>query len=106
MRDLFVNSNACLDPQAFILAPENALKVGRAITETKDHYDAVKSAALKAVEILKEAGIGSSAELKYLELIEGKMASLPEGLDGFLDRELDGYRGKLGGLDLKVYGLG
>lgn len=54
-RKWLVDSDAGLDPQAFVLTPESALVIARAIVEAPTPLAAGKAAALTAVRLLEEA---------------------------------------------------
>jgi len=54
-RKWLVDSDASLDPQAFILTPESSVGIARAIVTSPDNYSAGKAAGLAAVQLLRQA---------------------------------------------------
>lgn len=95
-----VNSDAPLDPQAFVLSPENALALGEAIVSSASPYDAGKNVALKAVELIRTANQYGrlkvlDRELPYLDFIQSDLESMPESEEDFIcqtTQELDGTK--------------
>jgi len=83
MRDWLTDSDAALDPQAFILTPINALKIARAIVESPNHYAAGRAAALCAINIIsngQEAGKLriSEREAPWLDQMREMVESMPD----------------------------
>lgn len=88
-----VQSDAPLDPQAFILAPQSVLAVARAIIAAKDHYQAGKAAALTAVQLLRSAHADGrlrihQRELPWLDRIQSGVEALPDREGAFIDQSL------------------
>lgn len=81
MQQLLVESDRNRDPQALILCPENALRIGKAIVAAKSDYERTVAAARTAVEIIGEnlASMKLPAiELKYLGLLRDFVEEPPE----------------------------
>lgn len=89
LRKWFVESDRRLDPQAFVLAPENVIAEARAIVEAPSHYEAGKAVALRTVALLKQ-GVKDGAvkieerELPFLDMIEASVSAMPEDEDAFI----------------------
>ncbi len=93
LRDLFVASDAKLDPQAYILTPESALRIASAIISQPSHYRASKAAALEAVAILSEGRASgethvSEMESPYLDMMASAIEALPHKEGEFIDQML------------------
>jgi len=88
-----VRSDAGLDPQAYILTPQNVVRIAKAIVSSKDHYRAGCAAALEAIAVLREgseAGCLRIAEREkdWLESMEESVGGLPEKEDDFIADQL------------------
>ena len=93
LRRWLTRSDARLDPQAFILTPESAVAVARAIVEAPDHYAAGKAAATCAVKLLREAHADGclrldKREVPMLNLIADAVESLPATEGPFIEQML------------------
>jgi methanol--5-hydroxybenzimidazolylcobamide Co-methyltransferase len=88
-----VRSDAALDPQAYILAPDSVIAIARAIVGASDHYAAGKAAALTAVNLLRTAHDAgrlrlSQREVPMLDLIDDAVQALPDREGAFIDQML------------------
>lgn len=86
-----VQSDAALDPQAYILRPESAIAVAHAIVRSSNYYTAGKNAALTAVHLLREAHQAgalklSERETPWLDTIEDSVTALPARENEFIDQ--------------------
>ncbi len=93
LRDWLVKSDARLDPQAFILAPENVLAIARAIVAAPGHYRAACAAAAKTISLLEEGGRAgvvsiSPREQPWLDRMREGLAEMPEREDAFIAQML------------------
>ena len=84
-----IDSDAALDPQAFILTPKSAIAQAKAIVEADSHYHAGKAVALEAVRLMKaEHKAGKlkiiPRELPWLDRIEEAVSDLPEDENEFI----------------------
>jgi len=93
-RKWMVESDAHLDPQAYILSPASAVAIARAIVAAPNYYAASKAAALTAVSLLDEAH--KAARLKidpreapWLDMMRDAVESLPEGQEQFIAQMMD-----------------
>jgi methanol---5-hydroxybenzimidazolylcobamide Co-methyltransferase len=89
LRDWLVDSDAPLDPQAYILAPENVIRLARAIVAQPTHYRAGVAAATEAVEILRQGRADGAVqiaerEVPWLERMQSELDGLPEDEDEFI----------------------
>jgi methanol--5-hydroxybenzimidazolylcobamide Co-methyltransferase len=93
MRKWMVNSDAERDPQAYILTPKNVVRIAEAIVSSDNHYLAGKATALTAVTLLRE-GVEAGAvripgnELRWLDLIEGAVETMPDDEEMFIEQQL------------------
>lgn len=90
-RKWMVNSDAGLDPQAYVLTPENAIALGQAIVDSPDYYAAGKNVALKAIDLLSEGHKNgevkiSDLELPWLETMRDTIGELPDNENQFIDQ--------------------
>ncbi|GJQ20335.1 MAG: methanol--corrinoid methyltransferase [Bacteroidia bacterium] len=92
LRDWFSESDAGLDPQAFILSPRAVEALARAIVSEQDDYRRGVAVAVKAVDLLRE-GLSkqhlllSEREQEWLTRIEHTVSELPSDSMGFIAEE-------------------
>lgn len=89
-RRWMVESDAALDPQAWILRPECVIELARVIVSADNPYIAGRSVALAAVRMLREAhGAGRlrivPRELPWLDRLQKILESLPDSEARFID---------------------
>jgi methanol--5-hydroxybenzimidazolylcobamide Co-methyltransferase len=98
LRDIYVASDRFRSPEGFILAYDNAYKIGQAITENgKDIYLRSKAAGLKAAELIQESNNKgklklSKQEKDTLNRILTDLKSLPDEQGKFMDWALKEYK--------------
>jgi methanol--5-hydroxybenzimidazolylcobamide Co-methyltransferase len=85
-----VNSDAGLDPQAYVLTPESSITIARAIVDAPSPLAAGRAAALTAVRLLREANAGGRLkihprELPWLNRIQEAVETIPAGESEFID---------------------
>ena len=90
LRKWMVNSDAALDPQAYVLTPENAVALAKAIVDSPDDYSAGKNVALTAIDLLSKGhsqGLVkiSALELPWLDRMRETIEELPAGEGAFID---------------------
>jgi len=83
-------SDTELDPQALVLAPECAVRIGSAIVSAPNHYRAGVAAGLTAIGLISDAfQFGClripQRELCWLEVIQQALEELPEDENAFID---------------------
>ncbi|WP_428940770.1 methyltransferase MtaB domain-containing protein [Fontivita pretiosa] len=94
LRRWLVRSDAPLDPQAYVLSPDSALAIARAIVAAPDHYSAAKAAALTAVQLLRQAVADKSLKLPererpWLDRIQKSVEALPQREEAFIAQMMD-----------------
>lgn len=111
LRDIYTLTDKYRDPQALILAYDNAYRIGEAIVNYgKDPYMRARAAALEAGKIINEA---SEAGKLYLTRFERDsldnalkvLEELPMDADQFTDECLRTYTRKVAEFDPKSYEL-
>lgn len=90
LRDWLVRGDAKLDPQAYILTPDSAIRLAQRLVAEPSHYLAGRAVAEEAITILRdamEAGELALAEreLPWLEMMEEEVAGLPDEEAEFID---------------------
>ncbi len=93
LRDWLVESDACTDPQAWILTPVNVIEISRAIVTAPDHYNAGIAAAKAAIRTIRDGHANSGLviaerELMWLDTMDDALAGLPGDESVFIDRML------------------
>lgn len=108
LQNLHVQSDAGLDPQAFILAPETVVAISDVMAQISDPYAQGVAGAKKAVSLLTEARNAGKVKIPereeaWLDLLEAQLEELPA--DG--RSLLDSVRAKHSEIpfDPKEYGL-
>jgi methanol--5-hydroxybenzimidazolylcobamide Co-methyltransferase len=90
LRKWLVNSDAYLDPQALILAPESAVAIAKAIVDAPNHYAAGCAAARTALRLVRDANAGGALkltprELTWVSRLQETLDSLPAAEAQFID---------------------
>jgi methanol--5-hydroxybenzimidazolylcobamide Co-methyltransferase len=88
LRDWFADSDARLDPQAYVLRPDIALELARDIIRERNPYRRTRRAALSGLAVLRRASENQDIslpkpELRWLENLSVQADSLPEDEDRF-----------------------
>jgi methanol---5-hydroxybenzimidazolylcobamide Co-methyltransferase len=108
MKEILVNSDMYRDSHSLIVAPDNAWKVGNAITSNRatSNYASARAGAMKAGEIiLADAKMKLTAlEKSSLEKAMKDMEALPDAEGDFIDLCLDKYK-NVKGFNPGSYGL-
>ncbi len=83
LRDWMVRGDVRLDPQAYILSPESALRLAKRLVAEPNHYLAGKAVADEAITILGEAYAAGELELAererpWLDMMRDEVDSLPD----------------------------
>lgn len=108
LRDLFVQSDKYRDTHGFILCPENAYEIGKAIVNNNSSYYArSRAAAVKAGELmLGDSKLQMSAfEKESLQAALRALESLPDKEEDFISECADIYKKLIPGFTLANYGL-
>ena len=90
-RKWMIDSDAALDPQAYILTPENSVAIAHTIVTARNAYDAGKAVALKAVSLFRDGHVAGALkiperEVPWLDTIQDAVENLPEKEDQFIDQ--------------------
>ena len=93
-RKWLVNSDAGLDPQAYILKPESALAIADAIVKAPTPVQAGKAAALTAVRLLREANKAGRLkihprEIPWMDRIQTAVETIPLSESEFIGEMMD-----------------
>jgi methanol--5-hydroxybenzimidazolylcobamide Co-methyltransferase len=107
LRDLMVDSDQYLSPQALVISPQASVAIARAIVAAPSDYQRCTAAAKTAVELIREAVAGEKlrlppVEVRWLGRIESALAALP-GDEGHLLEETAAEYARL--FDNASYGL-
>jgi methanol--5-hydroxybenzimidazolylcobamide Co-methyltransferase len=83
LRDMLVESDAPLDPQAYVLTPRNAVALGKTIVGARDHYQAGRLVALKAIDILGRGRAAGEVRIEprdaaYLDTMRAAVEEMPD----------------------------
>jgi methanol--5-hydroxybenzimidazolylcobamide Co-methyltransferase len=92
LRDWLVESDAPLDPQAFVLRPDVVLRISREIMQEKTPYLRTRRAVLAALQEIRQAHqCGQlkipAREIRWLDILQAQADALPEDEDE-LTREM------------------
>jgi methanol--5-hydroxybenzimidazolylcobamide Co-methyltransferase len=107
LRQWFVESDASLDPQAYVLKPEIVVRVARALIGKTDSYDRSVAVARETLECL-QTGVASKAlvlddrEQKWLDRIHAALDELPAEREQFVAEEQTRWKEYV---DYEQYGL-
>jgi len=90
-RKWMIDSDAGLDPQAFILTPANAITIAQAIVSAPNAYDAGKQAALAAIRLLRDGAAAGQLkigprEVPWLDMMQDTVEELPADEGVFIDQ--------------------
>jgi methanol--5-hydroxybenzimidazolylcobamide Co-methyltransferase len=89
----FVESDASLDPQAYILSPESSVELARVIVASDSHYHAGVAVARKAIELMRDAHAAGQLriaenEADWLDNLTDSLDDLPENEDEFISQQV------------------
>lgn len=109
LRDWSVESDANLDPQAYVLKPEIVLVIAKEIINEPTSYLRTRKAAQVTLQTLREAVISSELsfskhEMRWLDNLSRMADGLPEDEDKFIGSivpNLDGNKIRLSEYDLR-----
>jgi methanol--5-hydroxybenzimidazolylcobamide Co-methyltransferase len=90
LRDWLVRGDARLDPQAYILTPDSAVRLARRLVAEPNHYLAGRAVADEAITILREAfEAGELAlaerEQPWLQMMRDEVDALPDDEQTLID---------------------
>jgi methanol--5-hydroxybenzimidazolylcobamide Co-methyltransferase len=93
MRRWLVDSDAGLDPQAWVLKPESVLAIARSVVAAPDHYRAGVAAARCALALLRAGHAAGSLkiaprELGFLDSMTAQLDELPSDEAEFIAQQM------------------
>ncbi|MFA5452269.1 MAG: methyltransferase MtaB domain-containing protein [Candidatus Methanomethylophilaceae archaeon] len=111
LRDLYMLSDRTRGPEGYVLAYDNAWKVGKAIAaEGNNYYLRAKAAGITGAEIIldgykkKELPL-TKKQFDVLEKIIKDLKALPDEEDKFVNYCVKKYKDEIVGFNMKNYGL-
>lgn len=108
LRDMMISSDKYRDPQAFILALDNAYEIGKAIVSNQESYYArARAAAIKAAELMLGDSnlLMSDFEKEVLQTNYDKLLKFPDKEEYFIDMCIAHYQKVVPGFKPSNYGL-
>ena len=108
LQDILVASDKYRGMHGFILAPDNAYKIGQAIVaNSQSYYARARAAAIKAGELMQQDSklLMSSFEREALDSSMRTLESLPDKEDDFISECVEIYKKQIKGFEPKNYGL-
>jgi methanol--5-hydroxybenzimidazolylcobamide Co-methyltransferase len=100
LRDWLVRGDARLDPQAYILSPDCAIRLAQRIVAEPSRYSAGCAVAEEAIDMLSSAVKSgelalAERERPWLQIMRDEIATLPDDEQSFIDEmasTIDGWR--------------
>ena len=89
LRNWLIKSDAYLDPQAYILTPENAIRCGRAIVESSGYYSAAIAVARETISIFRQ-GLAKgevkipAKDMAFIDSVESQIENMPASEENFI----------------------
>ncbi len=110
LRDWWVESDALLDPQAYVLQPAIVLELARTVIAEPTPYLRTRRSALAVLEVLRRAGVSgalrySRHEQRWLDRLSAQADDLPEeeaALYALVREHLDSSKVRLQEYDITV----
>ena len=93
LRRWLVDSDAALDPQAWVLTPESVIAIARGIVNAPDHYQAGVAAARCAVDLLRTAHNAGRLkivprEVCFLDTMTAQLDEFPADEPAFIAQQM------------------
>ena len=93
LRKWLVESDAALDPQAYVLTPESTIAIAQAIVSAPDYYQAGKAAGLAAVRLLCEGQKNGKVKIpqreqSWLPMLQAALDELPDSQEAFIRQQM------------------
>ncbi|MCL6557446.1 MAG: methanol--corrinoid methyltransferase [Firmicutes bacterium] len=108
LRDMMINSDKYRDTHGFILSPDNAYEIGKAIVaNSESYYKRARAAAIKAAELMRQDTklLLSDFEKEVLESTYKTLLSLPDKEEDFIAECIPYYQKHIKGFKPSNYGL-
>jgi methanol--5-hydroxybenzimidazolylcobamide Co-methyltransferase len=88
-----VDSDARLDPQAYILSPQSSVELARAIVQSDSHFHAGVAVARKAIDMLEQAAADgklkiAANETLWFDVMKDALDDIPDSEDEFISQQL------------------
>jgi methanol--5-hydroxybenzimidazolylcobamide Co-methyltransferase len=88
-----VESDAALDPQAFIISPESSIELARTIVSSDSHYRAGVAVARRSIELMRAAHDAGELhiadnEIDWLDTMTDTIDEIPEDEGEFISQQL------------------
>ena len=95
-RDLLVESDVHLSPQALVLSPESTIRIAESIVRETTPFRRTCAAAREAVTLIRDAVRGETLvivkrELQWLDRIESALDSLPDSEEEMIAPMIESY---------------
>ncbi len=89
-RKWMIESDAALDPQAYVLTPASCIAIAESIVKAPTEYEAGRTAGLTAIRLLREARAGGRVkihqrEIAWLDRMQKALETLPDSEARFID---------------------
>jgi methanol--5-hydroxybenzimidazolylcobamide Co-methyltransferase len=93
LRRWLVDSDAALDPQAWVLTPDNVMAIARAIVRAPGHYQAGVAAARCALDLLRTGHAAGRLkivprEIGFLDTMAAQLDELPDDESAFIAQQM------------------
>lgn len=94
MRDLLIESDCYLDPQAYVLKPENVFKIAEEIVKTQDPFLRTLNTGRQTLAIIQQ-GVDKGElslegrELSWLDRFRDQLDEIPENEEEFIEEMKD-----------------
>jgi methanol--5-hydroxybenzimidazolylcobamide Co-methyltransferase len=93
LRKWLVESDASLDPQAYVQTPDSAVAIAQAIVNAPDYYQAGKAAGMTAVRLLSEAHRHGKVKIPerekpWLARLQAALEELPDSQETFITQQM------------------
>lgn len=94
MRDLLIESDCYLDPQAYVLKPENVFKIAEEIVKMQDPFLRTLNTGRQTLEIIQQ-GVNKGElsleerELSWLDRFRDQLDEIPENEEEFIEEMKD-----------------
>ena len=111
LRDLYMTSDRTRGPEGYILAYDNAWRIGKAIADNgNDYYLRSKAAGMEAAKIIREGYdkkelLLTKKQLDVLDKIIVELDALPDDADKFYDYCVKKYKDDVPNFNPKSYGF-
>ena len=94
MRDLLIESDCYLDPQAYVLKPENVFKIAEEIVKTQDPFLRTLNTGKTTLDIIQQ-GVDrgdlsmEEREIDWIDRLRDQLDEIPEDEEAFIDEMKD-----------------